>query len=219
VVILTKLNHARYNKVKIDSMGWTMYKQVMLLGLLLDRPMYGQQIREVIETHHDLFANQIKKPTIYYQLERLAADGYLEIRRETVEAPGPGAAHEDLALRERDVYYITDAGRSHFASLLRSMMSSYTPALSDVDACLYFLHHLSPGEACELLADRLQEVEKYRASVAFSSSEQAEAHRFVNEHKRMLLDAEIDWLKRTITQLGNMAQQSPGHLPHSARSL
>lgn len=178
-----------------------MYKQIMLLGLLLDQPMYGQQIREVIEAHHDLFANQIKKPTIYYQLERLAADGYLEIRHETVEAPGPGGAHEDLAPRERGVYYITNAGRQYFARLLREMMSTYTPALSDVDACLYFLHHLSPCEASELLAQRLQLVEKYRASVVFTTSEQAKAHRFVNEHKLMLLDAEIDWLKRTIAHL------------------
>lgn len=66
-----------------------MYKHIMLLGLLLDTPMYGQQIRAVIETHHDLFADFIKKPTIYYQLDRLAQDGYLEIRREVVEAPAP----------------------------------------------------------------------------------------------------------------------------------
>jgi DNA-binding PadR family transcriptional regulator len=184
-----------------------MYKQIMLLGLLLERPMYGQQIREVIETHHDLFANQIKKPTIYYQLERLATDGYLEIRHEIVEAPGPGAAHEDLAMRERDVYYITDRGRQFFAKLLRSMLSTYTPALSDVDACLYFLHHLSPGEASALLTARLHLVEKYRTSVVFTSSEQAEAHRFVNEHKLMLLDAEIDWLKRTIVHLNKQDGQ------------
>ncbi|MGZ3616724.1 MAG: helix-turn-helix transcriptional regulator, partial [Ktedonobacteraceae bacterium] len=65
-----------------------MYKQVMLLGLLLEKPMYGQQIREVIERHHNLFADFIKKPTIYYQLERLTQDSYLEVRRENVEAPG-----------------------------------------------------------------------------------------------------------------------------------
>ena len=62
-----------------------MYKQVVLLGLLLDHPMYGQQIREVIESHNDLLAGAIKKPTIYYQLDRLARDGYLEVRREEVE--------------------------------------------------------------------------------------------------------------------------------------
>ena len=94
-----------------------MYKQVMMLGLLLERPMYGQQIREVIELHHDTFAQFIKKPTIYYQLDRLVADGYLEVRSEPVEAPGPGLAHEELAMRERDVYHITEKGRLRFYEL------------------------------------------------------------------------------------------------------
>lgn len=74
-----------------------MYKQALLLGLLMEKPMYGQQIRELIEHHHDLFADYMKKPTIYYQLDRLVQEGYLEVRREQVEAPGPGGAHSDLA--------------------------------------------------------------------------------------------------------------------------
>src|SRR5713226_9677199 len=118
-----------------------MYKQVMLLGLLLEKPMYGQQIREVIENHHHIFADYIKKPTIYYQLERLARDGYLEVRRENVEAPGTGAAHDELAMRERDVYYITNAGRKHFSSLLREMLGTYKPGLNDMESSLFFLHY------------------------------------------------------------------------------
>lgn len=179
-----------------------MYKQVMLLGLLLERPMYGQQIREVIETHHDLLANFIKKPTIYYQLERLAAEGDLEIRRETVEAPGPGAAHDDMALRERDVYYITEQGRRHFSSLLRSMLSTYRPGLSDVDVCFFFLHHLSKQEAIALLAERHTLVAGYRTAVVRQyESTQDEAHRLVYDHDLSLLDAELNWLQRTMQHL------------------
>ncbi len=185
-----------------------MYKQVMLLGLLLERPMYGQQIREVIETHHDLLANFIKKPTIYYQLERLAAEGDLEIRRETVEAPGPGAAHDDMALRERDVYYITEQGRRHFSSLLRSMLSTYRPGLSDVDVCFFFLHHLSKQEAIALLAERHTLVAGYRAAVVRQyESTQDEAHRLVYDHDLSLLDAELNWLQRTMQHLRSNQDQ------------
>jgi hypothetical protein len=56
------------------------------------------QIREVIENHHNIFADFIKKPTIYYQLERLAHDGYLEVRKENVEAPGTGSARDRASL-------------------------------------------------------------------------------------------------------------------------
>ncbi|HLG64948.1 MAG TPA: PadR family transcriptional regulator [Ktedonosporobacter sp.] len=187
-----------------------MYKHIMLLGLLLEKPMYGQQIREVIENHHDLFAETIKKPTIYYQLERLAADGYLEIRREQVEAPGPGAAHEDLALRERDVYYITEAGRHYFYTLLRAMLSQYTPGLSDLDACLYFLHRLSRNEATALLKERQDLVKNYRAVVLQQTESHSivdEAHMLVNDHKLTLINAEIAWLERTINHLDTSPAQ------------
>ncbi|GLV58790.1 hypothetical protein KDH_56200 [Dictyobacter sp. S3.2.2.5] len=198
-----------------------MYKQVMLLGVLLEKPMYGQQIREFIEAHHDLFANHIKKPTIYYQLERLVADGYLEIRRETVEAPGPGAAHEDVALRERDMYYVTDQGKEYFSNLLRDMISKFTPGLSEVDACLYFLHHLTAEEACALLYERLSLVEAYHSAVVQlrdASHTSDAAHQLVNDHKLALLDAEMCWLKRTIEQISLGATGHPHTAPttHSA---
>lgn len=181
-----------------------MYKQVMLLGLLIERPMYGQQIREVIENHHDLFADFIKKPTIYYQLERLAQEGYLEIRREPVEAPGPGAAHADLALRERDIYYITEYGRRYFATLLRETLSAYTPTLSDIDACLFFLRHMPSHDAITLLTERYQTIAGYRDAIVVQIETHKvtdDAHQLVNDHKLTLLDAELRWLERTIEHL------------------
>ena len=181
-----------------------MYKQVMLLGLLLEKPMYGQQIREVIERHHNLFADFIKKPTIYYQLERLTQDGYLKVRRETVQAPGTGAAHEELALRERDVYYITEAGRRHFYSLLRHALGTYTPGLNEMEACLFFLQYLEPGEVILLLKERYELVARGRAVLTQQMQELGyhdDAHNLVNDHKLALLEAELNWLARTIVHL------------------
>jgi DNA-binding PadR family transcriptional regulator len=187
-----------------------MYKQLMLLGLLLEKPMYGQQIREVIENHHDFLAEYIKKPTIYYQLERLVADGYLEIRREQVEAPGPGAAHEDMALRERDVYYITEHGRRYFAHLLRDTLGKYQPGLSEVEACLFFLHRLTPAEAIILLQERLQLVTTYHQQVERQElGPHDDAHQLVNEHRLMLLDAEIRWLQGAIARLQTKSVPRP----------
>ncbi|GCE14004.1 PadR family transcriptional regulator [Tengunoibacter tsumagoiensis] len=181
-----------------------MYKQLMLLGLLLARPMYGQQIREVIETHHELFANHIKKPTIYYQLEKLVADGYLDLRREAVEAPGPGAAHEDVTLRERDMYYITAEGRSYFYTLLRSMLSTYAPGFSELEACIYFLNHLTPEEAETLLRERLENLLNQKTDL-LQQTEGCQgtdiAHQLVYGHKLALLEAEINWLEKTLRQL------------------
>jgi DNA-binding PadR family transcriptional regulator len=181
-----------------------MYKELMLLGLLAQRPMYGQQIREVIEVHHDAFASFIKKPTMYYQLDRLVSEGLLEVRSEVVEAPGPGMAHEDIALRERDVYYITESGQQRFTHLLREALQSYEPGPSVIDAAVFFLDQLAPREAVILLQARRERLVHARTLVAeqiASMHEQDRAHMIVNDHAITLLDAEIGWLERTIAQL------------------
>lgn len=183
------------------------YRQLTLLGLLLDHPMYGQQVYDVIEQHHHLFAEHLKKPTIYYQLERLAAEGYLEMRRETVEAPGTGLAHDELALREREVYYITERGRSHFRSLLRQTLGDHAPQLSDLDASLFFLHYLPPSEAHTLLQERYERVARDRENVAHhlnrlqATRVEDAAHRLVTDHQLTMLDAELNWLARTLMTL------------------
>lgn len=181
-----------------------MYKELMLLGLLAERPMYGQQIREVIERHHDAFSAYIKKPTIYYQLDRLVAEGLLEVRNEVVEAPGPGLAHQDIAPREREVYYLTTAGRQRFTDLLREALQSYDPGPNVIDAAVFFLDQLAPQEAVRLLDARLQRLVSYRQQVAeqiATMREQDRSHLIVNDHTFSLLDAEIGWIERTIARL------------------
>lgn len=181
-----------------------MYKELMLLGLVAQHPMYGQQIREVIELHHDAFASYIKKPTMYYQLDRLVTEGLLEVRSEVVEAPGPGMAHGDIALREREVYYITNSGRQRFISLLREALQTYEPSPSVIDVAVFFLDQLASLEAVRLLQARLERLVHARSLVAdqiASMREQDRAHLIVNDHTITLLDAEIGWLERTIAQL------------------
>lgn len=181
-----------------------MYKELILLGLLAEHPMYGQQIREVMEKHHDTFAAFIKKPTMYYQLDRLVDEGYLEVRNEAVEAPGPGLAHQDVALREREVYYLTDAGRQRFARLLREALQAYEPGPRMIDAAVFFLDQLPPQEAVRLLQARRERLLAERSLVTAQIAAKREhdrAHLILNDHTCSLLDAEIAWLERTIARL------------------
>ncbi|HEX7735785.1 MAG TPA: PadR family transcriptional regulator [Ktedonobacteraceae bacterium] len=181
-----------------------MYKQVMILGLLLEQPMYGYQIREVIENHHTLLADFIKKSNIYHHLNQMTNKGYLEVRQEEVEAPNTGPGQHELALRERGVYHITAEGRAYFYKLLREALGTHTPQLSDMDTCLFFVDYLELGEAIVLLKERYELVNQERTQVAqrmLDLAVQDTAHRIVNDHKLTLLDAELNWLARTIMQL------------------
>lgn len=184
------------------------YRQLVLLGLLLERPMYGQQVSEVIEQHHHLFAGAIKKPTIYYQLDRLAQEGYLEARQETVDAPGTGLAHDEWAPREREVYHITARGRAYFVTLLRQALSDATSSgeapLNDLDAGLFFLDRLPPAETVALLRARYERVARDRAALTHhlqAGQIPDQPHQLVTDHQLALLDAEMSWLARTLLRL------------------
>lgn len=185
--------------------GGASQKQVLLLGLVMERPMYGQQLREVIEGHHDIFAAALKKPTMYYQLDRLVADGCLELRAETVDAPGPGRGHAAIAPRERDVYRITEAGRGRFFDLLRESLASFVPVASEVDVSIFFLHHLSTSEVIELLERRRAMIastrERLQTQRASQSKADRTAHLIVDDHTFALLDAELSWIDRTLIRL------------------
>lgn len=189
-----------------------MNKQLMILGLLLERPMYGQQIREVIELHHEALEQFIKKPIIYYQLERLVKEGYLMVQSESIEAPGPGLAHEAMALREREIYHITESGRHYFYTLLRQALRTFEPQPDDVDLSLFFLHHLNTQEAISLLEERRERVIHLQARVSeqvANTKSHDRAHQIFNSHLFTRFDAELNWLEHTIAFLRTPEASSP----------
>lgn len=182
-----------------------MHKHIVLLGLLMRRPMYGQQIREVIEVHHEQFAASLKKPTIYYQLDRLVEEGFLEIRREAVEAPGPGLGASQVALREREIYHLTPAGEAYFFHLVQEALLTYIPGLSDLEVSLFFLQQVAPQRAIEWLEERKELLlltrERLIVQWAELSEEEQRDHHLINDHSLTLLDAEISWISRSLAAL------------------
>jgi DNA-binding PadR family transcriptional regulator len=167
------------------------WKQVLLLGLLKRGPMYGQQVYEAIERDHPPFVPQARKPTVYYQLERLAADGMLEVLRGTVPAPGPGLAHDTWSLRERVLYRLTPGGREQFRRLLRRSLRSHSPVAGDFDAALQFADELDQDELRRLLAERRDAIEGAMAAAGPPG--------LAGRRARALLETEIAWLDATIT--------------------
>lgn len=180
-------------------------KQLMVLGLLSERPMYGQQLYEVIAAHHDVVAAQLKKPAMYYQLDRLLAGGYLRIDEVVLDAPLPGRGHLGSAPQARTVYSVTEQGRARFAALLRQVLTAYPSPMGGLDVGLFFLDVLPPGEAVGLLEQRQAAVRALRENLtrqlAGPADQPGAAHDLVGDHARTLLDAELAWLERTLTRL------------------
>lgn len=58
-----------------------MNRQLLLLGVLLDGKMHGYKLNEYVEHTMGLYTD-LKKPTVYYVLEKLEKDGYVQQKTE-----------------------------------------------------------------------------------------------------------------------------------------
>src|SRR5712691_5850688 len=120
------------------------HKQLMLLGLLERGPMHGYELHRIVQAHGELYTD-LKKANVYYLLDRLAQDGYVEVR---AEAAARGARGERL------VYALTSRGRGRFDELLRLVLRDFEPAHTGVDVAVVYLNRLPPAEAIKLLEER-----------------------------------------------------------------
>src|SRR6187551_2860295 len=122
-----------------------MEKKLLLLGLLRRQEMHGYQLNEFIDNNLSL-CTDLKKPTAYYLLDKMAADGWIS------------AANEQEGNRPpRRVYRLTEAGESAFQQLLRQNLAAYAPVNFIGDIGLAFLDWLTPDEALPLLTAQRQQ--------------------------------------------------------------
>lgn len=165
-----------------------MERELLLLGLLRREDMHGYQLAEFINQNM-VSCVDLKKPTAYYLLDKMAGAGWIT-QTEEQEGNRP----------PRHVYQLTAEGEKAFQRLLRDNLAAYHPARFTDDIGLAFLDALEPGEARALLQQR-------RASLAeeLKTAQDAPPHagsmQFVVEHLRNHLAAEISWLDDIIDRL------------------
>jgi len=170
-----------------------MHKTLHLLGLLLGGPKSGYQLHRILRAHGQLYAD-LKKANVYYLLDRLARDGFLDVQAEA-GARGPR--------RERLIYSLTERGRVRFVELLRHVLGEPEPSYSSVAAAIIFLDRLQPEEAVDLLEARRAATQEQRRDAA----EQGEIFRgrplteVAIDHLLSLMDADLAWTERTLDKL------------------
>ena len=171
-----------------------MHKALLLLGMLLNGPLYGYQLHQIVRAHGELYAD-LKKANLYYLLDRLAKDGYLEMDVETGTRGARG---------ERLTYTITAEGRAHFHQLLRETLLQYEPVHTGVETAVVFLSYLSPAEGVALLKERRQSIQEKRVQVVADVGQAGKNPPLVviaGEHLISLIDAELAWIDRSLDYL------------------
>lgn len=152
---------------------------LLLLGLLRQASMYGYQLMEFIERYLST-CTDLKKPTAYLGLERLAQHGWV-VEQEEREGKRP----------PRKVYTITPEGEAEFQRLLIINLANYTPSKFPQDMGLAFADALPSAEVVQLLEQR-RVVIKAELDAAREAPVHAGTLQLLIEHSAVHLASELD---------------------------
>lgn len=165
-----------------------MDRKLLLLGLLRRQEMHGYQLHEFIDQNLAL-CTDLKKPTAYYLLDKMAADGWLIAETEQEGNRPP-----------RRIYKLTPDGEAAFQRLLRENLAQYSPVNFPGDIGIAFLEWLDPDEALELLKQQLVELETRMQAIQAVPAHEGSLQ-LVFSHQIHHLQAELDWLAEVIAGL------------------
>ena len=167
-----------------------MSTRLVILGLLRDKPLYGYELKHIIEEHMGDWTN-IAFGSIYFALGKLADEGFIEKVATEKEGKRPS----------RSVYQITAAGREEFLRLLREVWREVERHYYTLDIGLAFMEAL-PGEEVEgYLRDRVSQLEGVVQHVTAHRAEvlaDAYVSRVVSavfDHSLAHFEAELAWTR------------------------
>ena len=177
-----------------------MSTRLVILGLLRDRPLYGYELKHIIEQHMGDWTN-IAFGSIYFALSKLAEEGYIE--QVAVEQEGRRPS--------RSVYQITDAGRAEFLRLLRDVWTEVERHYYAIDVGLAFMEALPIAEVKDYfggriakLEDILRHLDEHEAQI-LAMEEIPPKAAAVLEHSRAHFEAELVWTQSLLAQIENEA--------------
>lgn len=175
-----------------------MSARLVILGLLCERPLYGYEIKHIIEEHMSDWTS-IAFGSIYFALDKLAEEQLVEKVGVTRQGKRPS----------RSVYQITPAGRKEFTRLLRKAWQEPERQYFSVDLCLFFLDSLPLAEVKDCLRVRrsalqtaLEQVQRHRKEQLARPEVPAPAAA-IFDHTLAHVQTELKWLTELLQGLGN----------------
>ncbi len=173
-----------------------MSTRLVILGLLRERPLYGYELKQVIEEHMGDWTN-IAFGSIYYGLDKLDEEGFIE--QVAVEQEGRRPS--------RSVYQITEAGQVEFLRLLREVWGEVERHYYAIDIGLMFMEALSREEVLGYLEGRIAQLEGILHHIAEHREEQLVQPEvpplagMVFEHSLAHFRAELDWTRDLLSKV------------------
>lgn len=161
--------------------------ELLLLGLVRERPRHGYEIKTRIKEILSLFAG-VELKSIYYPLMVLENKG-LVLKR--IDRQG--------RRQERFVYCLTKKGEARFNELLTKSLLDFKRPQFSLDLSLYFLNYIKPDIAKRRLRGRIFILNKISREIRQMLKNQ-KAKRIpsslnrILEHNLRMLEAEAEFL-------------------------
>jgi len=172
--------------------------RLVILGLLRDRPLYGYEIKHVIEEHMGDWTS-IAFGSIYFALGKLQEEALVE-----------QVATEKVGARpSRSVYQITDAGRQEFLRLLREAWTGVEQLRFDIDLAIFFMDSLAPGEAARYMEARIHRLQQALQHISEHRAEQMQQQDiprragWIFDHSYRHTLAELEWSRSVLASMQN----------------
>lgn len=170
--------------------------RLVILGLLRDKPLYGYELKQIIEERMGDWTS-IAFGSIYFALGKLAEEGFVE--KVATEKAG--------ARPSRSIYRITDSGREEFLRLLRENWRSMKRFYHPFDIGLFFIEALPIEEVKGYLRERIATLERVIRYVTAHRAERMamkEVPRYAGaifDHSLVHLRAELEWTKDVLAKV------------------
>ena len=167
--------------------------ELLFLGLLMDGPKHGYEIKRIIDEElYPLIGLQVK--SIYYPLRKMEKLGLIT-RDVGREGRWP----------EKYVYKITVEGQRIFRHLVSESFLSIDRPFFNIDLSLYFLQYVDKATATRKLRGRrlfLQRIKRELTKLLAKKSSHTAPHvAIILEHDLNLVEAEIQSFSKLIDAL------------------
>jgi DNA-binding PadR family transcriptional regulator len=166
--------------------------EILFLGLLMERPKHGYDIKRQIEDELVPFIG-LEIKSIYYPLKKMETAGLIK-KESGREGNYP----------EKFVYSITPKGKKKFEQLIAKSFLSVERPYFQMDLSLYFLQYIDKAVAKRRLQARMVLLKKIRKHLADSRDKMPSSTQYlvcIIQHDLDLCDAEIQSISRLISTI------------------
>ena len=171
-----------------DSLKALSRNDMMLIGLLLDRPMHGYELAEVLSGLGQWA--DMGRTSVYYTLGRLERDGLVTKHVER---------HGDKP--ERSVYSMTEEGRNAFFRSIEETLRAGSEPLSALDVAIFYSNRLDQEAVVDAVRERIASLEEEITESVEQMSRDGEGSavdlplRLVLQRRLALLRANVEFLE------------------------